>query len=516
MRFVRPRWLLGATAASALMVLAACSTPSEKPYSKSVSLDGYQTTATVSEQDSTRIASCTAYGKANDVRFTYTLFDTSDGAQDVVFKPEHPVTTGGTDLTTDAWNRDLVLYAHGFIDPYDTTPFTDYVNQPDFVQTRDRLLCEGFAVAASSFSAKGYAIQEGIEDTHLVNAVFADYYRQPDHSFLVGSSMGALITIALAEKFPTRYDGAMPTCGPIGGSLVEFNYIGNERILFDHDLPGPTGSYLGGDLLHPADPPPTDLATLVATAVAANPSGFNSLENTWLRITSLGGVPLSSTLTMPAIQSPQAYGLTAADLGVPSQLMPFIAQYALGRALRYHVYGAKDLLARAGGSPFDNTATTYTDLTDAVPTAKSWTALTGDPAYAPDAVAVQHALDDYQPTGDTSVPLLTLHTFIDPDVPLHHEYAYAALAATHPGTDLQTYVVLGIVPDDLRTAVAQLFPGITLPNASPFGHCNFATSDLVAGLGILVSHVEQGTPWPTPGSPGIPASFGTLPALPTP
>ncbi|MEJ2287546.1 MAG: hypothetical protein P8Y02_02690, partial [Deinococcales bacterium] len=83
MRPVRLRWLLGAQAASALLVLAACSTPAEKPYSKSVSLDGYQTTATLSEQDSTRIADCTSFGSANDVRYTYTLFDTTDGAQDV-------------------------------------------------------------------------------------------------------------------------------------------------------------------------------------------------------------------------------------------------------------------------------------------------------------------------------------------------------------------------------------------------------------------------------------------------
>ena len=502
--------------AALALVLAACSTPAPAPYSKSESLDGFQTTASVAKEDSTGIADCTSYGKPNDVRYTYTLFDTTDGAEDVVFKPQHPVAAGGADLSTDAWNKDLVLYAHGFIAPNDTTAFTDYVGQPEFVETRDRLLCEGFALAASGFADKGYAIQEGIEDTHLLNAIFSDYYQKPDHTYVFGPSMGGLITVALAERFPTRYAGGMPTCGPIGGSLLEFNYIGNERSLFDHYLPGPSGSYLGGDLLNPADPPPSDLATLIATAVSANPTGFDSLENTWLSITRLGGMALPTVLTMPAVQSPQAYGLTAIDLGVPSQLMPLIAQYALGRALRYHVVGAKDLLARAGGSPFDNTATTYTDLTDTVPTPKSWTDLTGDAPYAPDAAAVSHSLQYYQPTGDTSVPLLVLHTLIDPDVPLYNVYVYAALAAMHPSTDLQSYVVLGVVPDDLRAQVGLLFPGVTLPNTSPFGHCNFAVSDLAAGLGILVNHVEQGAPWPAPGSQGIPASFGALPALPTP
>lgn len=514
MRAVSLRWLLGSALGMAL-VLGACSRkPAQQPFSRSVSLDGFQTTATVVEEDANRTAACTAYGKASDVRYTYTLFTTTDGAQDVLFMPGHAV-GGGT--SPSAWNRDLVLYAHGFIDPNDTTAFTDYVAQPDFADTRDRMLCEGFALAASSFAAKGYAVKEGIEDTHLLNAVFAAYYETPDRAYVVGSSMGGLITVALAEQFQARYAGAMPTCGPIGGSLLEFNYIGNARILFDHYLPQPDGSsYLGGDLLHPADPPPSNLANLVFAAVSAHPTGFASLENTWLDITSLGNITLPSTLTMPAVQSPQAFGLSATDLGVPSTLMPFIVEYALGRALRYHVVGAKDLLERMGGSPFDNTATTYTDLTDATPTAKSWLVLTGSAPYAPDAVAVARAMEYYQPTGDTSVPLLTMHTYIDPDVPLHHEYVYAALAAMHHGTDLKSYAVVGIVTDDLRALVAQIDPTVTLPSTSPFGHCNFATSDLVAGLGILVRHVEQGAPWPTSAAEGLPASFGPLPALPAP
>lgn len=511
------RLLAGLAVPTALaLVLVACSTPAPEPYSKSVSIDSFQTTATVTEEDSTPIADCTAFGMTDRMRYTSTLFATTDGAEDVIFVPEHHVNASGKDLSAAAWNHDLLIYAHGFIDPSDTTPFTDLIIEPEFARTRDQLLCAGYALAASSFAAKGYAIQEGVEDTHLLNAVFSDYYEEPARTYLLGSSMGGLLVTALAETFPARYDGGMPTCAPVGGSLLEFNYIDNERVLFDHYLPSPTGSYLGGDVLNPADPPPANLATLIASAVAGNPTGFDSLENTWLSIASLGGTPFPTPLTMPAIQTPAAYGLTAAMLGVPAQLMPMISQYALGSTLRYQVVGAADVLVRGSGSPFDNTATTYTDLSDLPPTTKSWTDLTGDPAYAPALPALAYAAQYYQPTGDTSVPLLTLHTLIDPDVPLHHEYVYAALAAIHPGTDLQSYVVMGIVQSDLRAEVALLFPGVTLPAASPFGHCNFAPSDLAAGLAILVNHVEHGAPWPTTPAEGLPPSFAALPTLPTP
>ena len=50
-----------------------------------------------------------------------------------------------------------------------------------------------------------------------------------DRTHLAGHSLGGLAVVALAEKYPTQYDEALPMCTPIGGGTVfvqEFGYAG--------------------------------------------------------------------------------------------------------------------------------------------------------------------------------------------------------------------------------------------------------------------------------------------------
>src|SRR6185503_4098115 len=110
------------------------------------------------------------------------------------------------------WNGDLVVYAHGYTDPVAA------VALPNFGPIRDALVARGYAVIASSFSENGYAAKEGVEQTHQLSGIFASRVGRPGRTFLFGQSLGGLIGLILAEKYPGQYDGGLLVCGVVGGS----------------------------------------------------------------------------------------------------------------------------------------------------------------------------------------------------------------------------------------------------------------------------------------------------------
>lgn len=482
MRSVRLRWFFSAVAALAL-VLAACSTPQTpqpaQPDNPVVSIDGYQARIDMSKLDLApmsfrnppRTSACTdnvAYAQV----VVPMLGRDSTGKWvpyvDVFWMPR-------------GWNHKLALYAHGYIAPSDPS-FLDQLTsgspsaQP-LLQTRDLLLCQGYALGASSFSAQGYAVKEGIIDTHLLNAVFPFiFWRRPDKTYVFGSSMGGLITVALAELFPRRYDGAMPTCGPVAGSLAEFAYIGNVRLVFDTAFP----AVLNGTLTSWEEPEPTWVQD-VLTAISATPEGqaaFAALVNT--------KVNYSASLGLPLLQTP----LTFADPTDPlSAFASQVSSNALLHALRYHVEGAGDVIARGGGSPFME-ASSYGALSPAYPYYIDPYAHPPYPVDPASPTALAYYTLFYQPSGKLRVPTLSLHNPYDPDVPYAHEEIYRQLVAANglPGI-LHLYKVQGPIPSDL---LAQLPAGTDPTQLTRYGHCNILPTDLVAGFDALATNDYSG------------------------
>src|SRR5881296_2105223 len=286
------------------------------------------------------------------------------------------------------------------------------------VQLRETLLSAGYAVAYSSYAENGWAVKDGAARTHELRDLFSSRFGAPTHVYVMGRSLGGLITVFLAETFPGAYQGALALCGPLGGGRLETDYIGNVRVLFDHFFPG----VIPGDVLHvpemeySADSP---VVKAIVGAILANPQkavALASVDQITLPFTTLGQLVLS-----------------------------------IVRPIGYNIRGTNDLLARTGGqSPFGNVGVWYTRLGLIDPFLN-----VGVGRFAAQAGGIRFLSDYYQTRGTLAIPLLTLHTTLDPDVPFFHERAYAKIVAA------------------ARTA-----KWLTQQSVQRYGHCNVTPAEM--------------------------------------
>ncbi|MGN6246532.1 MAG: esterase [Motilibacteraceae bacterium] len=125
------------------------------------------------------------------------------------------------------WNGQLVLWEHG----YRGTDPTLYVDDPDY-GLREHYVEQGYAWAASSYSANGYDIPAAVSSTHrLGTAVFSSQtHLRPKKTFLQGVSMGGHIIAVLLQEYPQAYDGAVPMCGVLGGDSL-FDYYLSDNLV---------------------------------------------------------------------------------------------------------------------------------------------------------------------------------------------------------------------------------------------------------------------------------------------
>ena len=115
----------------------------------------------------------------------------------------------------DNWNGDLVVYVHGFIDPAAPVALPDAAPDdvaPWVVELRERLLQAGYAVAYSSFSENGWAVDNGAQRTRELRPLFTHYFKyKPDRTFVIGRSLGSLITLLLVEKYAIETTTSLPS-----------------------------------------------------------------------------------------------------------------------------------------------------------------------------------------------------------------------------------------------------------------------------------------------------------------
>lgn len=329
------------------------------------------------------------------------------------------------------WNGTTIFYSHGFND------VTDPVALPVKEQTeafRDRLGALGFAVAYSSYSENGYALKDGMQRTHQLRGLFTAVAGQPERSYLVGHSLGGGVALALAEKFGGQYDGALPMCGVVGGTQLQVEYIGNVRALFDffypNVLPGdavsmPAGLDLNRDIIIPA-----------LMAMRANPTGAIMISQ------------------ITQTQTP----FTDAREPITGIL----------NALGFHARGINDLLDRTHGQNlFDNSETVYTGSPLVAPYLAAINA--GVERFESTPAADAYVEKYFQPTGNLTIPVLTLHSLRDPAVPIAHERALLDIVTAAGTTDM-----------------------LLQRTNTNFGHCNFTMDEMVKAVQDLDAWVQTG------------------------
>jgi dienelactone hydrolase len=110
----------------------------------------------------------------------------------------------------DHWNGQLVLYIHG----YGELAPTAEVSPPGI---RRYLIGQGFAWGASSFSSTSLIPGRAADETAALWDFFARKYRRPARTYVTGQSMGGWASHIAAERYANRFDGALGLCGSAGG-----------------------------------------------------------------------------------------------------------------------------------------------------------------------------------------------------------------------------------------------------------------------------------------------------------
>jgi pimeloyl-ACP methyl ester carboxylesterase len=342
-----------------------------------------------------------------------------EGAQYSIFVPTN-------------WNQDVVFYAHGIKDAAAPVALPTEANFPAF---RDSLGVMGYAVAYSSFSENGWAVQDGIQKTHQLRGLFNSVAGKPRRAFIAGHSMGGLIATALAEKHPDQYVGALPMCGVMGGAQKQIDYIANVRTVFDYLYPGA----LPGDVL---DMP----ISLNLNTQVLGPAQTAIIIN-----------PIPALTYFPRIdQTP-----------VPFANVPELIQSIL-TAIAFGARGADDLLDRSHGhSPFFNNDPNY--YTGALSAGMLVALNAGVKHFDETPDAANYLRNYYETTGNVRIPMLTIHTTRDPLVPIFHEGLYAT-RANEAGTSAN----------------------LVQRSISRYGHCAFTANEMAQSFRDLVSWVDTG------------------------
>ncbi|MBI5894588.1 MAG: carboxylesterase family protein [Desulfobacterales bacterium] len=313
---------------------------------------------------------------------------------------------------------DLVMYAHGYVDA--AQPRLS-VTSPG--RLRNYLIANGFAWAASSYTANGYNIASGVQSTKALLDYFKQTHGEPGRVFLVGHSMGGHVTARTITdpNFKADYDGALPMCGVVGGGVELFSYfldwglLANYYAELDYEVPFTSGQ----------------LPAFQAALFGAAGDGHGALGY----IPPLGAFGAVGAM---AVLNPDGEALKAATMYRSGGLRPLYdtafsrwATFAIGsQSLSW----LRDPTAGSGTNMVGNGSTIYRLDDDPEPSEAEIALNSGirrvsDPTYAfeESMLAV---------TGDVDIPVLTLHTLGDLFVPFSMEQIWARRIAAAGNADL--------------------------------------------------------------------------------
>ncbi len=360
------------------------------------------------------------------------------------------------------WNGTLFLYSHGYVAPGSSNPAVDAPG----AQASSWLLAHEYAIAGSSYSSTGWALEDAFKDQVALLDLFDERIAKPTRVIAWGHSLGGIITAGLVQLYPDRFAGAIPMCGVLSGGVASWNT-------------GLDSAYAFRTLLAPQ-------STLKLTGIsdpAANLQvaldAFNKVKATLAGEARLALVGALADLpgwfdpngTEPA---PTDYKARVAAQEAWESRVDFAFEFA-HRA---------DLERRAGGNPSWNTGVDYHHQLSISPGAaevkalyraaglnleSDLRALDAGKRIKADPSAVAYLERNLSFDGRIGVPVLTMHTTGDGLVISQNETAYAAVVRAAGKQDLLREVFVHRA-----------------------GHCAFTQGETIALVEAMVDRLDTG------------------------
>jgi pimeloyl-ACP methyl ester carboxylesterase len=360
------------------------------------------------------------------------------------------------------WNGTILLYSHGY-NPFPTNP---PANSPDPV-TAEALLARGYALAGSSYSRSGWvadtAAQDQLDTLRAVTALIGPARR----AIALGTSFGGMITGQLAERAGRQLDGAVATCGLMGGGIDLHNYqLDGSHALAQLLLAGQDVKLVNFSNIGEAFAT-SDLMIAALDQAQTTPDGRARVA----LITALYQEP-SWVSGQP---KPAPHDLDAQQVGQYQNLRAILPFILAGRA---------DMEQSAGGNPTWNKGVDYgRQLAESGRLAMvaqlyrragldlraDLTLLTRTANVTADIAAYRWMVRTSTLSGRLDMPVLTMHTTDDGLVPVQHEEEYS---------------------DDAHRGGS----GASLRQAyvSRAGHCAFTPAELVTAVLTVEKRIEIG------------------------
>ncbi len=344
------------------------------------------------------------------------------------------------------YNGQLVIWAHGYVNPDEPIhipedqlcPFGE--NAPCIDEIANAL---GYGFATTSYPKNGLAIVEGIADIQLLIDYYHAHEGDTTHIYLIGASEGGIITALMTEDFPDLLSAGLSMCGPIGDFDKQIGYFGDFRVLYNYFYPG----HFPEQVIVPYP------------LWVYGMENFETLfeENWWPSI---------------ADGSPSKLWELIQTANIPFDPMNFddSIKQSIMDLFRYNVYASNDAAYTLGSrlyplQPYHNMYRIYTGSLDDDALNDGVQRVQADPLAR---LIIER---DYQTSGELEIPLVTLHTTLDQQVPYWHETLYQQKIDAAGSNDLYFHI-----------------------RADRYEHCNFTVPEALIAFFKMLSMAGDDVP----------------------
>ncbi|MCC3767985.1 S9 family peptidase, partial [Streptomyces sp. UNOC14_S4] len=363
------------------------------------------------------------------------------------------------------WNGTVLLFSHGYRPTGAPNPAADAPGE----DTRTRLLDEGYALIGSSYASTGWAITDAVPDQLATLDLFTRRFGPARRTIAWGQSFGGLVTTALAERHPDRFDGSLSLCGLVQGGVANWNNTLDPVFALRTLLAPDSGIRLTG-FRDQAD------ARTAADALTAEVSRAQRTPAGRARIALAAALHNIPTWNDTAQTEPGPHDRDAQQANQYQAVVGLLRIAAFTRR--------QEAESRAGGNPSWNTGVDYATLLDRSSVREEVTelyheaglslrddlaALDRAPRIGADPRAVAWTARTSSLTGRLSRPQLNVHTTGDALIPVQAESAHHRAATAAGSTAL------------LRQAYVR----------AP-GHCTFSLGETLAAVHTLENHITTG------------------------